>query len=580
MKRVGSGPAIRSSGRQNFHSMRHQMIRTVSILLALVLTTVPAPGSYAAAQRKLPGVLVAPVTLIPTTKDPLTTGDHSYAGSLQLRAAGDGLVVVNRLSLERYLLGLQEVPLTWPEEALKAQAVAARTYALNTLSRPRAGAAATYGFDICASVECQVYSGADVLGSLGGARWLQAVGDTARRTILYRGEPILARYHSTSGGATFDNAQVFAGEADYPYLRGVASTTEEASPLYRWRVKFPLRHVQAMLQRAGWWTGEGRLLDVRSIESGAGLHYPDLVFRGRRGRQVRSAEEFREIARSLAPATWPKRYPSPWSTRSGRLPETMPSNRVAVTTGRGTVVFQGRGWGHGVGMSQWGAEGMARRGASFEEILQHYYSGVEVAEYEGPGRISVGLDWAQSEVDVSGAFTIVDGRGRRIVRDALGEWRFTFSGSDVVAIDPPKGFGLPLRVGIVHAPESVTPGALTTVTVALSRPARVRATTEGTARAARLAVAGAGRHEVEWRAPQEPGNYRVRVEATAGSAARRSEVVEIAVKEVPQAAPSDPSGSESEPSERSSGRTWIYVIVLVLALIALVGRWLTGRIRR
>jgi stage II sporulation protein D len=590
MNQVGSRPAISSRGSTGPLVVRRSTIRGARVLLVLVLASIatatqwmpslPGTSVPAAAQRKVPGALVAPVRLIPTTRDPLTIGDHGYWGSLELRPAGDGLVAVNRLSLERYLLGLQEVPLTWPDEALKAQAVAARTYALNTLSRPRAGAAATYGFDICASVECQVYSGADVLGSLGGVRWLQAVRETAGQTVLYRNEPILARYHSTSGGATLDNAQVFTGEPDYPYLQGVASTSEQTSPLYRWRVEFPLRRVEAILRRAGWWSGQGRLRAVRSVESGDGRHYPDLVFRGRKGRLVRTAEEFRAIARTLAPAIWPKRYPSAWSTRSGRLPETLPSNRLVVSTRGGAALFHGRGWGHGVGMSQWGAEGMARRGASFEEILKYYYTGVEVAEYEGPGRISVGLDWGESQIEVSGAFSIVDGRGRTIIEEALGEWTFIYSALDVVALDPPKGFGLPLRVGIVRAPETVAPGARARVTIALSRPARIRATTDGTASKGQAAVAEAGRHEVEWQAPDEPGSYRVRVEATAGSASRRSEVVEIAVTELSRGRPAAPSGSAREQREGTPDRTWIYVLVLFVAVIALVGKWLTGRIGR
>ena len=585
MIRAGLLPAIRMDDRPALLPKRRQVIRGFWIPLTAILVVLPAfarsPATApAVAQRKVPGALVAPVKLIPTTREPLTTGGHGYWGSLQLRAAGDGLVVVNRLSFERYLLGLQEVPVTWPEEALKAQAVAARTYALNTLSRSRAGAASTYGFDICASVECQVYSGADVLGSLGGARWLQAVRDTAGQTILYGGEPILARYHSTSGGATFDNAQVFVGEPNHPYLRGVASTTEEGSPLYRWRVRFTLRQVETMLRSAGWWTTQRRLKKVRSVESSAGRHYPDLVFRGGATRLVRSAEEFRDIARSLAPALWPNRYPSAWTTRSGRLPETLPSNRIDVRTRRNVVLVLGRGWGHGVGMSQWGAEGMARRGASFEEILKHYYTGVEVAAYERPGRISVGLDWAESRVDVSGAFTIVDGRGRTIVDEALGEWTFSHTGEGAVAIDPPKGFGLPLRVGIVAAPETVSPGAVTSVTVALSRPAKVRAVTDGAADDRRPSVAEAGRQEVEWQAPEEPGSYRVRVEAAAGQASRRSEVVEITVGETSPSASPPAAASERQAPERSPDRTLLYVLVLVLVLIALAGRWLKGRIGR
>ena len=585
MRRFGHKSAAGPSHRAGLQPVHHRLIPTVGILVALFLAAIPAPQNSVAAvrgapQRKVPGALVAPVTLVPTTRDPLRTGEHGFWGNLQLRAAGDGLVVVNKLSLERYLLGLQEVPLTWPDEALKAQAVAARTYALNTLSRPRAGAAATYKFDICASVECQVYSGAEVLGSLGGARWLQAVRETARRAILYDGEPILARYHSTSGGTTFDNGQIYTGDPEYPYLRGVESTLEERSPLYRWRVQFPLRHVQAMLQSAGWWTSGGRLVNVRSIPSQAGRHYPDLVFRGRSGRLVASAEEFRAMARSFAPSMWPDRYPSEWSTQSGRLPETLPSNRIAVVTRGKKMVVHGRGWGHGVGMSQWGAEGMARRGDSYEEILDHYYTGVEIADYEGPGRISVGLDWAESKVEVAGAFKIIDGRGRTILAEALGEWTFIYSGVGTVAIDPPRGFGLPLRVGIVRAPASVAPGTVATVTVALSGPARVRATTEGGADTGPADVAGAGRHDVRWRAPEEPGSYSVRVEASAGRAERLSEVVEIAVREPSQDPGSGRGESGSAPVERSEQRTWIYVLVLVLALIALLGKRLAGRIGR
>jgi len=563
---------------------RRPRIGTAAILSLVTLSVASqvqpssSPGSSvpAAAQRDAPGALVAPVRLIPSAGEPIDAGTgHGYWGTIELRAPGDGLVLVNRLTLERYLLGLQEVPLTWPEEALKAQAVAARTYALNTLARPRAGAAAAYGFDICATVECQVFSGADVLGSLGGARWLQAVGDTAGLAVLYRGEPILARYHSTSGGATLDNSRVFTSEPDYPYLQGVPSITERGSPLYRWRVEFSLRRLQSLLERAGWWSIRGRLERVTSVASGEGRHYPDLIFRGRKGRLVRSAEDFRAMARELAPAMWPDRYPSPWQTTSGRLPETLPSNRLTARTAGRRVVILGRGWGHGVGMSQWGAEGMARDGASLEQILEHYYRGVEIAEYDGPGRITVGLDWARSSAEMSGAFRIVDGRGRTVVRDALGTWTFSYSGTDVVAVDPPKGFGLPLRVGIVRAPSSVEPGAVARVTVALSRPSRIRALTEGESGETDAEVADAGRQEVRWHAPAEPGDYRVRVEASSGGASRRSDAVEIAVTAGPEPAPAPQT---DDGASDTSDRTLVYLLVLVLVVVTLAGRWLAGRI--
>src|SRR5687768_4829719 len=177
-------------------------------VLALAIALVLQVGGSGGARPKRLGAAVAPLRLVPAGSEPLEIrGRHRYYGTVELGAASDGLVVSNRLSLERYLLGLAEVPRSWPGGALKPQAVAARTYALYTLRQPTAGSAADYGFDICASVQCQVFSGADVVESLGGVRWREAVASTQGVAVLYDGEPILARYHSTSGGQTLDNPQ-------------------------------------------------------------------------------------------------------------------------------------------------------------------------------------------------------------------------------------------------------------------------------------------------------------------------------------------------------------------------------------
>src|SRR5688572_5062695 len=176
--------------------MRRALI-TVS-LIGLLSSMVQAPSD---AQRDRLGAVAGTVKLVPIGDSTLSvSGSHRFLGSVLLRPASDGLVLINSLSLERYLLGLNEVPTTWPTEALRAQAVAARTYALHTLAQPPGGDAAVYGFDICATVECQVFSGADVLSLPSGESWAQAVRDTEGVAILYDGQPILARYHSTSGG--------------------------------------------------------------------------------------------------------------------------------------------------------------------------------------------------------------------------------------------------------------------------------------------------------------------------------------------------------------------------------------------
>lgn len=509
--------------------MRRSFVSLVAALCALA----PLTAAHAA-----PGALVGPVRLVPRGESIYVSGLHRYFGRVIVTPASDGLVVANRLPLERYLLGLQEVPPSWPEEALRAQAVAARTYALWTLSRPRAGAAATYGFDICASVECQVFSGADVVATPDGRRWAAAVAATADEAVLYEGVPILARYHSTSGGATLDNPQAFPGEPDYPYLQGVPSRTEQGSPLYRWTVRFPLDHLQAMLSSGGVWTSShGRLRRAVSVPSSSGFHYPDVVLTGTKKNLRIDAESLRDIVRTHGPALYPGVYPSRWFTTSGRLPETLPANRIEVVTRERVAVVTGRGWGHGTGMSQWGAHGLAQQGATYREILAHYYTGTTVGEVDAPASISVGVDWGRSSVVATGAFDVVDGRGQVAVRDALGSWTFTPGGGGVVNVDPPQGHSLPLRIGIVRAPKKAGPGERVPITYALSKPARLQLA----GRAA--SVRRAGRGTVYWKAPLEPGSYEVALVASSGPGESQERRVEIQVVQADEAteAPIPPS---------------------------------------
>lgn len=558
------------------------------LCLALLCAALLPPPASARAQKRELGAAVAPLRLVPAGRNPLSVhGLHRYFGSIEIGSASDGLVVSNRLPLERYLLGLAEVPLTWPDEALKAQAVAARTYALFTLAQPPGGSAATYGFDICASIDCQVYSGADVAAGAAGFRWRAAVGSTAGEAVLFEGRPILARYHSTSGGATLDNPQAFPEEGPYPYLQGVESTTEQGSPLYRWTTEFPLDRMQKLAASAGFWSeSNGRLLEVSSRPSAAGFHYPDLLFRGKRGSVVRTAEEVRDALRELAPQMFPDAYPGPGATSGGRLPEVFPSNRIDVFTvanssrgkaAAGTVRVIGRGWGHGVGMSQWGAHGLALRGASYVDILTHYYTGVQVGQTSDPGPLEVGLDWAESSVTVSGEFSIVDGRGKTLVKDALGTWDFQYAGAGAVTIDPPAGYGLPLQVGLVGAPERVEVGQPAYLTVALSRPAKVKTLTSAATGyddpGAR--VAAAGRRRIVWLAPLEPGVFDIQVEATAGGARSRTKPVRIRVAEA--AAFQDEVNRTAEGGDRTAEPArFPFLIVGAIALILVLGGYLSS----
>lgn len=556
--------------------MRRAALAAVGVL---ILSSAAMPVS--AARREF-GAVAAPVRLVPQSETLGVRGLHDYFGTIEIGAASDGLVVSNRLTLERYLLGLNEVPTGWPAEALRAQAVAARTYALWTLAQPPGGAAAAYGFDICATVECQVFSGAEVVQLSTGARWAQAVVDTAGTTVLYDGRPILARYHSTSGGTTFDNKDAFPYERNYPYLKAVTSTTEKASPVYRWRVVFTLERLTKMLRHSGLFSA--RIRSVRTVAPREGGPYPDVVIIGGNGKRKKrarmTADEFRTGVRESAPALYPDLYPSPWHTTSGRLPETLPSERIVISTAGGRVVVRGRGWGHGTGMSQWGAYGLARQGATFDQILQHYYTGVSIGHVNTEIPIEVGVATGMPAVTVEGAFSIVDGAGNTIVRDALGTWNFTDEGG-AVGIDPPRGHGLPLQVGIVKAPARVDVGEPVFLTIALSRPAQVRAETVGLPeRNPPARVKAAGKRRITWLAPLEEGEYGVRVRAAAGATRRFTRVIPILVQRPPIEDPDPPGVTADDGTEASTGGRWLWVRPAVIALAGLAGAFYVVRRRR
>ncbi len=553
--------------------------------LALALAAFAGPVAAAAKRgsgraSRPPTSALSPVSLVARGNDRLNvSGLFPVLDRLRLTSAPDGLLVVNRLPLERYVLGLNEVPPEWPSEALKAQAVAARTYALWNLLKPPVGSAANYGFDICATIECQVFTGARVLSLPDGHRWVQAVRATRGEAVLYRGGPILARYHSASGGRTFDNEDVFYGEPPYPYLKSVSSTTEQASPLYRWEVRFTLADLQAILERAGWWgPSKGRLVSARTIGRHRGLPYPDIRFKGTKGSLVRFGDDFRTIARQLAPAMFPGVYPSAAPTPSGRLPETLPSERFKTVTIGKVVHFFGRGWGHGAGMSQWGAHGMALRGEDYAEILRHYYADTAVGPFPYPGSIDVGLAWARPSVTVTGVFKLVDGRGRTLVDNALGTWQFNFTGGNEMEIVPGEvGPSQPrkrlptdgrISVSILKAPDAVSVGDAAKLTFRLSQDASVATVTSGDSEFSDLSVelAKKGTGRITWVAPLKPGRYKVRIEATADRAAGISKPVGIRVERAEAGEPVREGARSLEEIEETASSGPLAVSALLLLL--------------
>ena len=388
----------------------------------------------------------------------LRIGDDLFQGPLVILPRGDGVTVIEALSPEEYLLGIREVPFAWPDEALKTQAVAARTYLAYNLAGGRSATAREHGYDICASTACQVYAGVAGLSTADGLRWQRAVAATAGEILLYNGRPAQTLYSSTSGVRTRESEDIFPG-LDVPYLSAVDSPGED-SPFVHWSFDVSPTDMEALLDHAGLLHGSLEAIRVETTSDGAG---PWQVLIDSGGIQERVATyRFRTLmnlaARDLMPDKLPANRPD-----GRRYPQTVLSGTFVIRTdfdisigpGSGPTwtpsrfVFQGEGWGHQVGMSQYGALAMAENGASYSDILAHYYGGLrpEPASASLPAEIVVGLVIGSEEVTISaeeGANVVID--GVEVAQAELGIWRFQRDGGTVAAAVP---IGLGTRPDIV-----------------------------------------------------------------------------------------------------------------------------------
>jgi SpoIID/LytB domain protein len=326
-----------------------------------------------------------------------------YPGRLSVRLSGGGtLDLTLTIPFERYLDGIAEEPPSWPMAALEAQAVAARSYALATTGWT-GEQGAKLDTPICATASCQVYRGIPVPPERDIGRWYRAVRRTEGLVLLFRGHPADTVYFSTSNGHTYGNDQVFGG-APLPYLRPVAEHDDGASPLSRWRVTMSLGNIRTFLGTAGLWA------DGQEISS-VTRHGSVIEIEGRGTKRSLGEADFRAAVNEWAPCLEPRRYP-PFGRGGARLPVTVPSAWYSVAAAKGAITLTGRGWGHGVGMVQWGAHGKAQRGLSAAQILAYYYGGLRPRRFPEPGLIHVQVATGLKSVSAtpSGPGAELDGR--------------------------------------------------------------------------------------------------------------------------------------------------------------------------
>ncbi|MEX0667459.1 MAG: SpoIID/LytB domain-containing protein, partial [Acidimicrobiia bacterium] len=390
----------------------------------------------------------------------LRIGDDLFEGPLVILPRGDGVTAIEALAPEEYLLGIREVPFAWPDEALKTQAVAARTYLAYTLAGGRTATARDHGYDICASTACQVYAGVAGLTSFDGARWQQAVAATAGEILVYDGRPAQTLYSSTAGVRTRESEDIFPG-LDVPYLAAVDSPGED-SPFVRWSFAVSRSDMAALLDHAGLLNGPLESIRVETTSDGEG---PWEVVVASGGSQERVATyRFRTLINNAARALMPDKLPAnrpdgppyPQTVLSGTY-TIRTDTEISLRPGTGPVwsptrfVIQGEGWGHQVGMSQYGALAMANNGLPYPDILSHYYGGLrpQPAADWLPEEILVGLVIGAEEITLTaeeGANVLID--GEQVAPAELGIWRFRRDGGTVTTAVP---------VGLGTRPDVVSP---------------------------------------------------------------------------------------------------------------------------
>lgn len=266
-------------------------------------------------------------------------GGRGYPGTIRLLRSADRVTVIVVLDVEHYLLNVVggEMPADWPAEALKAQAVAARTLAVfYHLQR------AALEYDLTSTVEDQVYGAGKAKPSI-----VEAVAATRGEVLLHDGGLFPAFYHSTCGGETESPGQAL-GKPEYDFLEGVPCGFCKDSSHYEWRTTLSAADLESKLRAAGIAVGA---ITAVSAEEGDAHTERTVRLTWPNGRALVPIVDFRRAVGRMA----------------------IESGKFQCRAEGDDFRFTGRGFGHGAGMCQYGCRGMARAGRLYQEILMYYY---------------------------------------------------------------------------------------------------------------------------------------------------------------------------------------------------------------
>lgn len=293
--------------------------------------------------------------------EPLGSGAHvaydnsRYRGTIKVLPEGETFNVVNVLPLDQYLFGVvrKEIAPGWPIETVKAQSVAARSFALSKIDED------TGVFDLKSSHLAQVYGGMEAETK----RVRKAVRATRGEVLTYSDRVVPAYFHANSGGHIETAASVWNGSRT-PYIVPKPDTWSRNTRHYRWEASVSVEQLNRSLSKHDY-PRLSQSPDVRvesRLESGRSR---SISYRTRYdSRRTLPASDFRM-------AVGPNRLKSSWFE--------------SIRRNGSTLHFEGRGWGHGIGMSQWGAHRMGEKGLSYRKILNFYYERAKLMGQYGLG---------------------------------------------------------------------------------------------------------------------------------------------------------------------------------------------------
>lgn len=343
-----------------------------------------------------------------STDKPLLINRKSYRGKLIVKINEDQktLTICNILPLEEYLYGVvaKEIIPLWPEEAVKAQAVASRSFALAAINKHN-----IVGYDIKANELGQVYGGIEAEHIT-----TNKLIDATRGVVMtYNSKPIEACYHSSSGGYTENSENVWGTYV--PYLRAVVDYDQEA-PKYKWEKICTAGEIENILAQAGYKIGKLKAIKLsplkpppdKTTDRGISGRVIKMTFVGDNGEATLDGSKVRGLFQLnstlfdvIVKTKEPEYIEVPvldvYGNEIGKkqipVKITQPSkpsyfsgfDDLRLITGdiNEIIVIQGQGWGHGLGLSQWGARGMALAAPQnskdyYQTILNHYYTNVRI----------------------------------------------------------------------------------------------------------------------------------------------------------------------------------------------------------